>query len=109
MISGLDNRIQQEITGVILVGRIYSLSANSPEILGIMEYDLPEAERQLSLWQSRHQDDCIIVGRNPLTLGIKTTFFPDPEQKIQREKYIQRHQVKYGIHKGNNKSRRFRH
>ena len=109
MISGLDNRIQQEITGVILVGRIYSLSANSPEILGIMEYDLPEAERQLSLWQSRHQDDCIIVGRNPLTIDIKTTFFPDPEQKIQREKYIQRHQVKYGIHKGNNKSRRFRH
>ncbi len=109
MISGLDNRIQQEITGVILVGRIYSLSANSPEVMGIVDYDLSEAEKQLSLWQSRHQDDCIIVGRNPLTIDIKTTFFPDPEQKIQREKYIQRHQVKYGIHKGNNKSRRFRH
>ena len=109
MISGLDNRIQQEITGVILVGRIYSLSANSPEVMGIVDYDLPEAEKQLSLWQSRHQDDCIIVGRNPLTIDIKTTFFPDPEQKIQREKYIQRHQVKYGNHKGNNRSRRFRH
>ena len=109
MISGLDNRIQQEITGVILVGRTYTLSANSPEMMGVVEYDLPEAERQLSIWQSRHRDDCILVGRNPLTLDIKTTFFPDPEQKIQREEYIQRHQVKYGNHKGNNRSRRFRH
>ena len=108
MISGLDNRIQQEITGVIRVGRIYSLSANSPEVMGIVDYDLPEAEKQLSLWQSRHQDDCIIVGRNPWTLDIKTTFFPDHEQKILREKYIQRRQVKYGNHKGNNKNRRFR-
>ena len=109
MISTYDNRIQQEITGVILVGRIYSLSANSPEVMGIVDYDLPEAEKQLSLWQSRHQDDCIIVGKNPLKIDIKTTFFPDPEQKIQREKYVQRRQVKYGNHKGNNKNRRFRH
>ena len=109
MITLSDNRIQQEIAGVILVGRIYSLSANSPEVMGIVDYDLPEAEKQLSLWQSRHQDDCIIVGRNPLTIDIKTTFFPDPEQKIQREKYIQRHQVKYGNHKGNNRNRRGKH
>ena len=109
MISLPDSNFQAKITGIILVGRLYSVAANSPEILGIMEYDLPEAERQLSIWQSRHQDDCIIVGRNPLTLDIKTTFFPDPEQKIQREEYIQRHQVKYGNHKGNNRSRRFRH
>ena len=109
MITLSDNRIQQEIAGVILVGRIYSLSANSPEVMGIVDYDLPEAEKQLSLWQSRHQDDCIIVGRNPLTLDIKTTFFPDPEQKIQREKYVQRRQVRYGNHKGNNKNRRGKH
>ena len=109
MITLSDNRIQQEIAGVILVGRIYSLSANSPEVMGIVDYDLPEAEKQLSLWQSRHQDDCIIVGRNPLTLDIKTTFFPDHEQKAQREKYIQRRQVKYGIYKGNNKNRRGKH
>ena len=109
MITLSDNRIQQEIAGVILVGRIYSLSANSPEVMRIVDYDLPEAEKQLSLWQSRHQDDCIIVGRNPLTIDIKTTFFPDPEQKIQREKYIQRHQVKYGNHKGNNRNRRGKH
>ena len=109
MISFSDNRIQQEITGVILVGRIYSLSANSPEVMGIVDYDLPEAEKQLSLWQSRHQDDCIIVGKNPLKIDIKTTFFPDPEQKIQREKYVQRRQVKYGNYRGNNKNRRFRH
>ena len=83
MISIQDNRIQQEITGVILVGRMYSISASSPEVMGIVEYDLPEAERQLSIWQSRHQDDCIIVSKNPLTLDIKPTFFPDPEQKIQ--------------------------
>ena len=93
MISIQDNRIQQEITGVILVGRIYSLSANSPEVMGIVEYDLPEAERQLSIWQSRHQEDCIIVSKNPLTLDIKTTFFPDPEQRIQREKYVQKQRI----------------
>ena len=109
MISIQDNRIQQEITGVILVGRIYSLSANSPEVMGIVEYDLPEAERQLSIWQSRHQDDCIIVSKNPLTLDIKPTFFPDPEQKIQREKYVQRKHLRNSSHSGNHKSRRFRH
>ncbi len=108
MISGKDNLIQQEITGVILVGRMYSLSANSPEVMGIVEYDLPEAERQLALWQSRHQDDCFIVGRNPLKLDIKTTFFPDQEQKIQREAYVKRRQLKYGNHKENLSQRRFR-
>ena len=109
MISLQDNPQQAKITGVILVGRLYSVAANSPEILGIMEYDLPEAERQLSIWQSRHQDDCIIASKNPLTLDIKTTFFPDPEQKIQREKYVQRRQVKCGNHKGNNRNRRRKH
>ena len=109
MISLSDNRIQQGITGIILVGRMYSLSANSPEVMGIVEYDLPEAERQLSIWQSRHQDDCIIVGRNPLTLDIKTTFFPDPEQKIQREKYVLSKRLKNANHSGNQKYRRFRH
>ncbi len=108
MISIQDNRIQQEITGVILVGRIYSLSANSPEVMGIVEYDLPEAERQLSIWQSRHQEDCIIVSKNPLTLDIKTTFFPDPEQRIQREKYVQKQRIKNSNHSGNHKNRRFR-
>ena len=106
MISIQDNSQQAKITGVILVGRLYSVAANSPEILGIMEYDLPEAERQLSLWQSRHLDDCDIVRKNPLTLNIRPTFFPDPEQKIQREKYVQRRQARYGNHKGNNRNRR---
>ena len=109
MISIQDNRIQQEITGVILVGRIYSISASSPEVMGIVEYDLPEAERQLSIWQSRHQDDCIIVSKNPLTLDVKPTFFPDPEQKIQREKYVLRKHLKNANQTGNKKYRRFRH
>ncbi len=109
MISLSDNLVQQEITGVILVGRMYSISASSPEMMGIVEYDLPEAERQLSVWQSRHQDDCIIVSKNPLTLDIKPTFFPDPEQKIQREKYVQRKRLKNTNHSGNQKYRRFRH
>ncbi len=108
MITIQDNRIQQEITGVILVGRMYSIAANSPEVMGIVEYDLSEAERQLSIWQSRHQDDCIIVSKNPLTLDIKPTLFPDPEQKIQREKYVQKRQLKYGNHKRNPSQRRFR-
>jgi hypothetical protein len=108
MISSQDNRIQQVITGIILVGRIYSLSANSSEVMGIVEYDLPEAERQLSLWQSRHQDDCDIVSMNSLTIDIKTTFFPDPEQRIQRETYGKRRQLKYRNHKENLNQRRFR-
>ena len=108
MISGKDNLIQQEITGVILVGRIYSVTANDSMILNIVDNDLPEAERQLALWQSRHQDDCFIVGRNPLKLDIKTTFFPDQEQKIQREKYVQRKRMKSSNHPGKHKNRRFR-
>ncbi len=108
MISGQDNLIQQKITGVILVGRIYSLSANSTEVMMIVNDDLPEAERQLSIWQSRHQDDCFIVGRNPLTLDIKTTFFKDADQRIQRETYVKRKQLKYRNHKENLSQRRFR-
>ncbi len=109
MISGQDNMIQQKITGVILVGRIYSLSANSTEVMMIVNDDLPEAERQLSIWQSRHQDDCIIVRKNPLTLDIKTTFFKDADQRIQRENYVQRRRLKYGYCPENRKNRRSRH
>ena len=108
MISGKDNLIQQEITGVILVGRIYSVTANDSMILNIVDNDLPEAERQLALWQSRHQDDCFIVGKNPLKLDIKTTFFPDQEQKIQREKYVQRKRLKNSRYSRNLSQRRFR-
>ncbi len=91
MITIQDNRIQQEITGVILVGRMYSIAANSPEVMGIVEYDLSEAERQLSIWQSRHhQIDCIIVSKNPLTLDIKPTLFPDPEQKTRGKSMFKR-------------------
>ena len=108
MISLPDSTFQAKITGIILVGRLYSVAANSPEILEIMDYDLPEAERHLAIWQSRHQDDCIIVSKNPLTLDIKTRFFPDPEQKIQREKYVQKRQLKYGNHKRNPSQRRFK-
>ena len=108
MISANDNMIQQKITGVILVGRIYSITANDSMIMRIVDNDLPEAERQLALWQSRHQDDCFIVGRNPLKLDIKTTFFPDQEQRIQREAYVKRRQLKYGNHKENLSQRRFR-
>ena len=108
MISGQDNLIQQKITGVILLGRIYSLSANSTEVMMIVNEDLPEAERQLSIWQSGHQDDCIIVRRNPLTLDIKTTFFKDADQRIQRETYVKRKQLKYRNHKENLSQRRFR-
>ena len=108
MISLQDNRIQQEITGVILVGRMYSVSANSPEVMALVEYDVSEAERQLSIWHSRHQDDCDIERKNPLTLDIKPTFFPDPEQKIQREKYAQKRHLRYGNRKGNQNQRRSR-
>lgn len=88
MMSLQDSNYQAKITGVILVGRMYSVAANSPEILQVLDYDLPEAEKQLKIWQSRHNDDCDIVGKNPLTLSIRPTFFPDPELKIQREKYV---------------------
>jgi hypothetical protein len=109
MISEKDNLIQQKITGVILVGRIYSVTANDSIMMGIVDNDLPEAERQLALWQSRHRDDCFIVGRNPLKLDIKTTFFPDQQQKIQREIYVKKRQVKYWNPKGNTKNGRGMH
>ena len=79
---------------------MYLLSANSLEVMGRVNYDLSETERQLSLWQSRHYDDAIIIDRNPLTLDIKTKFFLDPEQKIQREKYVQRKRLKNANHSG---------
>ena len=108
MISLSDNLIQQEITGIILVGRMYFVSANSLEIMEIVEYDLSEAERQLSIWQLRHQEDCDIERKNPLTMNIRPTFFPDQEQKIQREKYVQKRQLKYGDHQKNQSQRRYR-
>ena len=108
MISSNDNLIQQEITGIILVGRIYSITAYDSIILNIVGNILPEAGRQLSLWQSRQQGDCFIVGRNSLKLDIKTTFFPDQEQKNQKEAYVKRRQLKYWNPNRNNSQRRFR-
>ena len=88
MISFQDNKTQSMIDTIIGIERPYYISACDSIIMGVVDYDLSEAERHLKIWLDRHEKDCSVEGKNPLTLKIFPTFFEDPEQKVQRDRYV---------------------
>lgn len=61
---------------------------NCQEIAKIIDYDLPEAEDQLKIFMERHENDCTVMGMNPLRIKYTLPSSDDPEQRIIREKYI---------------------
>ena len=90
MITLKDSSIQSKISLLFQIERPYSISANDPGIMALVDYDLPEAERQLEIWMSNHPDDCMVEDKNPLTIRIYPTFFEDPDQKSQRTSFVER-------------------
>ena len=61
---------------------------NCQEIVRIIGYDLPEAEDQLRIFMERHENDCTVMGMNPLRIKYTLPSSNDPEQRILREKYV---------------------
>ncbi|WP_110641216.1 hypothetical protein [Thermoplasma sp. Kam2015] len=90
MITLRDSSIQSKISLLFQMERPYTISANDPGIMDLVDYDLSEAERHLEIWMSNHPDDCLVEGKNPLTIRIYPTFFEDPEQKLQRDAHKKR-------------------
>ena len=90
MITLKDSSVQSKISLLFQMERPYSISANDPSIMEIVEYDLSEAERHLEIWMSNHPDDYLVESKNPLTIKIFPTFFKDPEQKLQRDAHKKR-------------------
>ncbi len=97
MITRNDNLIQPKVSLLIEMERPDRIAANDPGIMQLVDYDLPEAERQLRIWMSRHPDDFLIIGKNPLELKIyPTAYSHDPEQKSRKDAFVQRRKRRYG-------------
>ena len=96
MITLRDSAVQSKISLLFQMERPYRITANDPGIMQLVDYDLSEAERQLEIWMSNHPDDCIQEARNPLALKIFPTFFEDPEQRLQRDAFMERRKRRYG-------------
>ncbi len=90
MIDFKDREIQSQIDTLVRNERPLRIAATDPRILVHVEYDISEAEKHLSIWASRHKDDCYVEEKNPLTLRIYPTFFHDPDMRIQRDTYVAR-------------------
>ena len=96
MITLRDSAVQSKVSLLFQMERPYRITANDPGIMQLVDYDLSEAERQLEIWMSNHPDDCIQEARNPLALKIFLTFFEDPEQRLQRDAFVERRKRRYG-------------
>ncbi|MDS0256449.1 hypothetical protein ApAK_01955 [Thermoplasmatales archaeon AK] len=96
MITLRDSSIQRQISLLFQLDRSYTISANDPKLMMLVDYDLAEAERQLNIWISNHEDDCCIIGKNPLSIKIFPTFFNDPEQRLQHDAFVARRKRRYG-------------
>ena len=63
---------------------------NCREIVTIIGYDLPEAEDQFRIFLERHEKDCIVVGRNPLSIKYTMPASKDPEQRVLKDTFVKR-------------------
>ena len=66
-------KLQRLLEIYVYVSDPQFLRANDPDIVAIMNYDLPTAEDSLKIFLDRHRDDCDITGQNPLTLKLRPT------------------------------------
>ena len=65
-----------------------SLRANDPDIVALMDYDLPTAEDALRIFLERHRDDCDISGQNPLTLQLRPTLRDGMVRANEKQKSV---------------------
>ncbi|MHB1708782.1 MAG: hypothetical protein ACYCT2_04820 [Thermoplasmataceae archaeon] len=66
-------KLQRLLDIYVYVSDPQYLRANDPDVVALMNYDLPTAEDSLRIFLERHQDDCDVVGHNPLTLKVRPT------------------------------------
>ena len=89
MITQRENLIQPKVYLFIEMERPHRISANYPGIMQLVDYDNPEAERQLQIWMSRHPHDFRVIGKNPLELKIYPTGYNDRELNAQKDAFVQ--------------------
>ena len=64
------------------------LRANDPDIVALMDYDLPTAEDALRIFLDRHRDDCDISDQNPLTLQLRPTLRDGMVRANEKQKSV---------------------
>lgn len=73
------------------------LSSRDEDVLQIFSGDTKSAILGLHDFVSKHQDKSTIINDTPGVLEIKVfALYPDPAERIQREKYVEQRQRRYG-------------
>ena len=66
-------KLQRLLEIYVYVSDPQYLRANVPDVVALMNYDLPTAEDSLRIFLDRHRDDCDITSQNPFTLKLRPT------------------------------------
>jgi hypothetical protein len=73
------------------------LSSNDEDVLQIFSGDSKSAILGLHDFYTKHQDKAVIIRNTPGTFEVKVfSLFPNPEERIRKEKYVERRQRRYG-------------
>lgn len=81
-------KLQRLLEIYVYVSDPQYLRANDPDVVAIMNYDLPTAEDSLRIFLERHEDDCDITGRNPLTLKLRPTLRDGMVKTNEKQKSV---------------------
>ena len=73
------------------------LSSNDEDVLQIFSGDSKSAILGLHDFYTKHQDKAVIIRNTPGTFEVKVfSLFHNPEERIRKEKYVERRQRRYG-------------
>lgn len=73
------------------------LSSRDEDVLQIFSGDTKSAILGLHDFVKKHQDKSVVINDKPGVFEIKVfALYPDPAEKIQREKYVEQRQRRYG-------------
>ena len=73
------------------------LSSNDEDVLQIFSGDSKSAILGLHDFYTKHQDKAVIIRNTPGIFEVKVfSLYPDPAERIHKEKYVERRQMRYG-------------
>ena len=81
-------KLQRLLEIYVYVSDPQYLRANDPDVVAIMNYDLPTAEDSHRIFLERHEDDCDIIGQNPLTLKLRPTLREGMVKANEKQKSV---------------------
>ena len=81
-------KLQRLLEIYVYVSYPQFLRENDPDIVAIMNYDLPTAEDPLRIFLDRHRDDCDTTGQNPLTLKLRPTLRDGMVKANEKQKSV---------------------